>query len=121
MSKQAFERSKAVYAEYDTVLKNAESTVANLVTHTNEALLYVIFLHHNLLNNLGDLSEGDRLDFRARIMPLYPKIQTVLETIGSIATIHNDDPLVWQANFDAYVAANPEVYVEALSRFPQVV
>ena len=120
MSKQEFERSKAIYAEYDTVLDNAEKTVSNLVAHTNEALLFVVFLHHNLLNNLGDLSEGDRIAFRARIMPLYPQIEEVLAKVGAIAPIHDADPVVWQANFDAYLVANPTLLAEALGRYPEV-
>ena len=121
MSKQSRERESAIDQEFDSTVKNAQNTVSNLVKHTAAAKLFFTFIHDNLLNNKGDLSQGDRKDLRAALTPLYPQIQASLAEITAIFNIYNDDLTVWQANFDAYLLANPTILDEALNRFPKVV
>ena len=120
MSKQSTKRENAIVTDFDGLEKSAAKAVSDLVKQTALLKLLVVFMHDNLLNNKGDLSEGDRLDLRDALVPLYPQIQSSLDEITAIFDIHDDDPIVWQANLDAYIAANPTILAEALDRFPKV-
>ena len=120
MSKQSTKRENAIVTDFDGLEKSAAKAVSDLVTQTALLKLLVVFMHDNLLNNKGDLSEGDRLDLRDALVPLYPQIQTSLDEITAIFNIHNDDVDVWRTNLDAYLIANPTILNEALNRFPKV-
>ena len=120
MSKQSRKRETAIDDQFDIVLKNSESTVSKLVQHTAEAKLFITFLHDNLINNKGELSEGDRIKFKNRMVPLYPQISQCLEDIAALFSIYDEDNDTWIANFDTYKADNPGTLEEALAYFPQV-
>lgn len=120
MSLQQTDRTNAIIKERDSVTKGAAGAVSELVNQTALARLYIVFLHDNLLNNKGDMSDGDRLALRAALAPHHPQIQSSLAEIESLLSIHNDDKATWQANFDTYLATNPTVLNEALNRFPKV-
>ena len=121
MSLQSFERNNAILKERDIITKGAANAVSQLVKQTAAVRLFIVFLHDNLLNNRGDMSEGDRLDIRDALVPLYPQIQSALSEITELFNIHNDDPTVWKENLNTYLAVNPTVLQEAVSRFPKVV
>ena len=118
MSKRETKRKNAIAADFDALEKNTAKTVSDLVYQTARLKVLIVFLHDNLLNAKGDLSEGDRIDLRNALVPLYPQIQTALSDITDIFNIHNDDVNIWRANLDAYTLANPAILTEALSRFP---
>ena len=118
MSKQSTKRENAIVTDFDGLEKSAAKAVSDLVTQTSLLKVLIVFLHDNLLNAKGDLSEGDRLDLRDALVPLYPQIQTSLDEITAIFDIHDDDVNVWQSNLDAYLAANPTILEEAMNRFP---
>lgn len=120
MSKQTAKRENAIVTDFDSLEKNAAKAVSDLVTQTAILKILIVFLHDNLLNNKTDLSEGDRVDLRNSLVPLYPQIQNSLEEITAIFNIHDDDVVTWKANFDAYLVTNPTVLDEALNRFPKV-
>ena len=121
MSLQSGDRTNALIKERDSIKTKPAQAVSTLITQTNIVKLFIVFMHDNLLNNKGDMSEGDRLDMRDALVPLYPQLQAVLADITALFEIHDDDPIVWQANLDSYLLDNPTVLNEALSRFPQVV
>lgn len=118
MSKRETKRKNAIAADFDGLEKNAAKAVSDLITQTALLKVLIVFLHDNLLNTKGDLSEGDRIDLRDALVPLYPQIQTALVDITDIFNIHDDDVATWQANLDAYTTANPDVLTQALQRFP---
>ncbi len=120
MSKQSTQRANAIDKDYDALAVDSARAVSSLVTQTALLKVLIVFLHDNLLNNKGDLSEGDRADTRASLGPLYPQIQNSLDEITKIFSIYDDDLTVWQSNFDTYVSENPTVLTEALNRFPKV-
>lgn len=120
MSKQSTKRAMAINSDFDALEKKAASVVSDLVSQTAVAKILIVFLHDNLLNNKNDLSEGDRVDTRNALVPLYPQIQESLAEIEALFNIHDDDLVTWQSNFDAYLLANPTVLEEALNRFPKV-
>ena len=120
MSLQQADRTNAIIKERDTVIKDSAKAISDLVGNVARARLYIVFLHDSLLNNTGDMSEGDRLALRASLAPHYPSASTALSEIESLLNIHDDDLATWQSNFDAYLLANPTVLTEALNRFPQV-
>ena len=120
MSKQSTKRANAIIKDFDALETTAATVVSNLVAQTAIAKVLIVFLHDNLLNNKDDLSEGDRVDTRDALVPLYPQIQESLAEIEALFNIHNDDLTTWQSNFDAYLLANPTVLEEALNRFPKV-
>ena len=118
MSKRETKRKNAIVADFDGLEKNAAKAVSDLITQTALLKVLIVFLHDDLLNAKGDLSEGDRIDLRDALVPLYPQIQAALVDITDIFNIHDDDVTVWRANLDAYVLANPTILTEALNRFP---
>ena len=120
MSKQSTKRENAIVTDFDGLEKSAAKAVSDLVGQTALLKVLIVFMHDNLLAAKGDLSEGDRLDLRDALVPLYPQIQNSLDEITAIFNIHDDDPVVWQSNLDAYLIANPTVLTEALNRFPKV-
>ena len=120
MSRQATNRAVAINKEFESIVKKSNSVVSELERQTAEVKLFVTFLHDNLLGNKGDLSEGDRVDLRDAIVPLYPKIQAALSEVEAMFNIHDDDAATWTANFETYKAANPGTLTEALDRFPKV-
>tara|TARA_R110002096_G_C14549695_1_gene719120 strand:+ start:67 stop:432 length:366 start_codon:yes stop_codon:yes gene_type:complete len=120
MSRQITKRANAIDKEFDLIVKDSSSAVSKLVSQTAAARLFIVFLHDNLLSSKGDISEGDRIDLRDGLVPLYPQIEECLTEIASLFSIHDDDPAVWQANFDTYLVNNPAVLDEALNRFPKV-
>tara|TARA_R110000824_G_scaffold244196_1_gene432929 strand:- start:1053 stop:1418 length:366 start_codon:yes stop_codon:yes gene_type:complete len=120
MSKQATKRANAINKDFESLEKTAASVVSNLVAQTSVAKLLIVFLHDNLLNSKGDLSEGDRVDTRNALVPLYTQIQGSLVEMESLFNIYDVDLAVWQSNLDSYLAANPSVLGEALERFPKV-
>jgi len=120
MSKQTTKRENAIVKDFDLLAKDSASAVSSLVKQTNLLKILIVFLHDNILNNKGDMSEGDRTDTRNDLVPLYPQIQNCLQEITAIFDIHDDDKVIWQSNLDAYLVANPTVLEEALNRFPKV-
>lgn len=120
MSKQITRRANAIIKDFDSMEAGAAKAVSDLVSQTAIVKVLIVFLHDNLLNDKGDLSEGDRLDTRESLVPLYPQIQDSLAELTAIFEIYNDDKATWQANFDAYLIANPSILEEALNRFPKV-
>lgn len=120
MSKQSTKREIAIAKDSDDIENGAAKAVSDLVKYTALVKLHVVFLHDNLLNNKGDLSEGDRVDTRNLLVPLYPQVSDCLAEIESLFNIYNADLATWQANFDAYLIDNPTTLDEALSRFPTV-
>ena len=121
MSIQETKRKNAIEKEFDSAPREAQTAVSKLVTETARIRLLIIFLHHSLLSNTGEVSEGDRLDVRDSLVPLYPQIQDALADITALFNIHDDNNATWQANLDAYLLANPTVLSEALSRYPAVI
>jgi len=120
MSNQTTKRSNAIVKDFDALEKDCASAVASLVKQTALLKVLIVFLHDNLLNDKGDMSEGDRLDTRSALLPLYPQIQDSLVEITKIFEIYDDDKATWQANLNAYLVANPTILDEALNRFPKV-
>ena len=120
MSLQQADRINAIIKERDSVNTDSAKAVSELVRNVARARVYIVFLHHNLLNNIGDMSEGDRTALRASLVPLHPQIQASIDEIESLMGIHSDDSATWQSNFDNYLLANPTVLNEALSYFPKV-
>jgi hypothetical protein len=118
MSKRETKRKNAIVADFDGLEKKAAQAVSDLVAQTALLKVLIVFLHDDLLNAKGYLSEGDRIDLRDSLVPLYPQIQTALDDITDIFNIHDDDVNIWRANLDAYTLANPTILTEALSRFP---
>ena len=118
MSKRETKRKNTIVAEFDGLEKTAAKAVSDLVAQTALLKVLIVFLHDNLLNAKGDLSEGDRLDLRDTLVPLYPQIQNSLDEITAIFNIHDDDVSVWRANLDAYLVVNPTILEEAINRFP---
>lgn len=120
MSLQSTKRANAIIKDFDALSKDAATAVSKLVDQTAKAKVLVAFLHDNLLNNKGDMSEGDRVDVRNALVPLYPQIKSALSEVEAMFGIHDSDVTVWQSNFDAYLIENPNVLEEALNRFPKV-
>lgn len=120
MSKQQRTRDKAIDTEFDAVKGTSATVVSSLVGHTARLKLFITFLHDDLLNGKGDLAEGDRVELRQALAPLYPQIQECLDELTDLFDIHDEDPAVWQANFDAFLIKNPDILAEALNRFPKV-
>ncbi len=118
MSKRDTKRKNAIMDDFDGLEKNAAKAVSDLVSQTALLKVLIVFLHDNLLSAKGDLSEGDRIDLRDALVPLYSQIQEALIDITDIFNIHDDDIVTWQTNLDAYTAANPDVLTQALERFP---
>ena len=120
MSRQSTKRANAISKDFDEVEAQSAVAVSNLVKQVNTVKLLVVFLHDNLLSAKGDLTEGDRLTTRDALAPLYPQVQQALTDISALFDIHDDDVVIWQANLDAYLAANPTLLMEALGRYPEV-
>ena len=120
MSIQADKRKKAIVDKYDSLMTDPAKAVSKLVEQTAELKVFVTFLHDNLLNNKGDISEGDRVVLKNALVPLYSQIEGSLAELTSILSISNDDPVIWQANFDSFLADNPTILKEALNYFPTV-
>tara|TARA_R110000737_G_C14596557_1_gene488408 strand:- start:1792 stop:2157 length:366 start_codon:yes stop_codon:yes gene_type:complete len=120
MSRRKIKREEAIYSEFDSVVKKSASSVSELVKETGVLKLFVVFLHDNLLNAKGDMTETDRVDLKNELVPLYPQLQANLAELTALFNIYDDDPVTWQANFDAYLASNPTLLTEAINRFPSV-
>lgn len=120
MSKQSTKRAIAIEKDSDYIEGGASKAVSDLVKFTALVKLHIVFLHDNMLNNKGDLSEGDRLDTRNALVPLHQPIVECLGEIEKLLSIYNADQSIWQANFDTYLIDNPDTLEEALSRFPTV-
>ena len=120
MSRQSTKRDNAISKDFDDVERQAAGVVSNLVKQVAVVKILIVFLHDNLLNSKGDLTEGDRLTTRDALVPLYSQIQGALSEITELFNIHDDDVAVWQSNFNAYLAANPTLLAEALGRYPEV-
>ena len=120
MSLQQADRTNAIIKERDTVMKDSANAISELVRNVARARLYIVFLHNSLLENTGDMSDGDRLALRASLAPHHPSASAALSEIESLLSIHDDDLATWRSNFDAYLTANPTVLTEALNRFPKV-
>ena len=118
MSRRELKRQEAIYKEFDSVVKNASRAVSELVKETSVLKLFVVFLHDNLLNAKGDMTESDRVDLKNELVPLYPQLQNNLAELTALFDIYSDDPATWQANLDTYLVANPTLLDEAINRFP---
>ena len=120
MSRRSTKRANAINSEFDSIVSEANKAVSNLVKQVALVKIFTVFMHDNLLNDKGDLSEGDRVDLRDGLVPLYPQIQTALTEITELFNIHDSDNAVWRSNLDSYLADNPSALTEALNRFPKV-
>ena len=118
MSIQSKKREDAIYSEFDAVVKQSSKAVSELLKQTALVKLFVVFLHDNIVNGKGDIVESDRTDLRDALVPLYPQLKDNLAQLTAIFEIHDDDPVVWEANLNSYLAANPLILDEAINRFP---
>ena len=114
MSRQATNRSNAIDQEFREVVKKSQAAVSELTRQTAEAKLFITFLHDNILNSKGDLSEGDRVDLRNAMVPLFPQMQAALAEVAALFAIYDTDLTVYANNQAAYLTANPNVLAEAL-------
>ena len=118
MSRREIKRQDAIYSEFDSVVKKSNSSVSELLKETAVLKLFVVFMHDNLLNAKGDMTESDRVDLKNEIVPLYPQLQSNLVELTALFDIYDDDPAIWRSNLDAYLVANPTLLNEATNRFP---
>ena len=120
MSKQETKRANMNEKDFDALTKDSSRVVSDLAKQTSIIKVLIVFLHDNLLNNRGDLSEGDRVDIRSAMTPLYPQLTSSVDELTALFGIYNEDLATWQANFDAYLVANPDTLQKAIDRFPKV-
>lgn len=118
MNRQANRRANAIDKDFTEVERNAAQVGSDLTTLTATLKLLVPFMHDNILNNKGDLTEADRVYFRDQVVPLFEPLLANVTELQELFDIHHDDQSVWLNNLNSYVAKYPNCLTEAESRYP---
>jgi len=120
MSRQEVNRATAINKDFENIVSDSARAVSSYIKQVDLVKVFTVFMHHNILNNLGDMSLADRTDFRSALTPQYPAVITATGELTKLFNLYNEDPAVWQSNFDAYLVENPSILEEAINRYPKV-
>lgn len=120
MSLQKTKRETAINNDFESLTKGAAKAVSDVSTQVSMLKILVPFMHDNVLGGKGDVSEGDRVDLRDSLVPLYEQLQELMGEMEKVFVIHDDDVSVWQAALDAYIVEYPNCVNEAEARYPKV-
>ncbi len=119
MSRQATKRANAIDKDFAEVERSAQETQSKFHVVTKNLKLLVPFLHDNVLNNKGDLTEEDRVYFRDQIVPLFEPLKQDMYTLQELFDIYDDDPTEWNQKLADYIVKYPNCLEQAESRYPK--
>ena len=105
-------------------LEEFKKTTVQSATRAGEALaiatanlkLFIPFMHHNIINGLGDLGEANRADLSKILDPEFIKVAGYMAELAEINAIFQEDPVEYEAALTAFLAKYPNVLSEAESK-----
>lgn len=110
-------REQAVEKEINALESGSLKAVSQLQTQVNLIKVLLPWMHNNIVNSLGDVSEANRADLASTLDPALIDVITMISDLQSVAAIYNDDPATYATNTANYIALNPTVLSEAELRF----
>ena len=78
--------------------------------------LFIPFMHHNIINGVGDLTEANRADLAKVLDPEFLKLADNITALTEINNIFNEDPTEYATALNAFLVKYPEVLAEAESK-----
>ena len=107
-------REAKIAAEYNGADKEWANIISRRTVSTDLTVNATAWLHDNIQNSRGDVSEDDRVAFRAAFEEKLAQIQLLVDKLNDCYGVYNQDPTTYQANLVAflakYPAANPEEF-----------
>ena len=118
---QITDRANAISKDFKEVKSGSAKAVSEVAKQVGLLGVLVPFMHDNILNNKGDISEGDRLDLRDTLVPLFIELVGHLDKLTELFEIYDEDVTTWISNLNSHLVDNPNCVVEAEARYPKVV
>jgi hypothetical protein len=107
----ANQRANAIAADQTKIQKEwaaASSTINRLTLELKE---YAAWKNYNYVNGNSDFDKEDIDTLNAQFLAIFTELQANMVLLGEIGNIPNNDVGLYEANNNAYIAANPSIDV----------
>lgn len=111
------EREKKIEKEFEQLIRTSLSQSSQLISNINLANLLIPWMHNNVVNNLGDISEANRVELTNPFKEIYQNITIVQEGLAKLYTLYDEDPATYRSLVDTHLAENPTIIDEVEKRF----
>ena len=116
MNRKDYKRASSIDSDFTNLEKNLPRIVSDLARDVELVIMMTGFLHDNILNNKGDLGEGDRADFNESFTPVLAGLQDSLNRLQDCYNVYNDDPNTYAQNLADFIVKYPSAASEEVEK-----
>jgi beta-lactamase class D len=104
MSRAATKRSINIVNHFDNTKKGWANVTAQFNSSVNEAVQLTAWIHDNVLNNKGDISNEDRQEDRVEFLEKLTYLKELISKLDDCHAVYSEDLQVYQDNYSSFVA-----------------
>lgn len=100
-------RQAGIAREYTEADKNWARIISQMTAATDLTVQATAWLHDNIQNSKGDVSENDRVAFRASFEQKLTDIKALVAKLDDCYGVYNEDAVTYQSNLTDFLAKYP--------------
>lgn len=100
-------RDTKISAEYTSADKNWANIIANMTVATDLTVNATAWLHDNIQNEKGDVTEEDRVMFRASFELKLAELNALMQKLNDCYGVYDADTVTYQSNLQAFLDKYP--------------
>jgi dolichyl-phosphate-mannose--protein O-mannosyl transferase len=100
-------RKTKIANEYTTADQNWGRIIANMTSATDLTVNATAWLHDNIQNNRGDVSEADRVLFRASFEQKLNELNALMQKLNDCYAVYDADQATYESNLQTFIAKYP--------------
>lgn len=100
-------RDTKIATEYTNADKNWANIIASMTSATDLTVNATAWLHDNIQNEKGDVTEEDRVSFRASFQLKLAELNDLMTKLNDCYAIYDEDNLTYQSNLQSFLEKYP--------------